>query len=824
MTRLWTVVAVASLGAAMGGCGGGGGAAGAGNASTVALTTPALPSGTTGVAYTAQLAASVPHAPGVFYVTGGTLPAGLTLDGESGAVSGYPRQVGAFHVELGVRDGVDTSLPPGRDATYAEDRHTYDVQVALGPPHILPQQPPAAQYRASYGYQIDVAGGTAPYSFALTGGTLPAGVAVSSTGFLGLFPTEASPTPYSFQVTVTDAHGESDTATLSLATVVLPLIIFTSNPIPEAAEGFPYDLTLGLASPGGGAPFAWTQADPAPDEVDLATIGMQVTPDGHVKDTGAGPTAVGTWTFTVKVQDEPLQTATRRLTLQVNPGPVVTSITPNRASLTGPFTVTGLNFEPGAALVFKPGATQTTITPTFVSSTELTFTGPVAKPVGAGGATPVMIKNPDGGEFTKPAAFVFPATTVAFGTKGFIPSALSSTGLDAADVDGDGLADVIHSGAAGIQVYSGSPVSTAGGLVLLRNQGGSPPTFIAQTLDVGNWYDVKFADVNVDGRIDVVAIGSNVVRTWLNGVAGPLGTFTVGGTSTTAGGYPWPSQMAIGFFNGDLIPDVVFGVPHYPSLSTNGRVYTMLGTGTGTFTILDNSTTAPVNTYGIVSLCTVDSDGNGRTEIAAGVGMNPSTGPMFNWTDVTSSGNISGWTSRGATIGPNPYYASATAMIAGDFLGVGKPSQVISFMSGSPSYSNYRVLKMFSGPSLTTIKQFTNVPSTTGKSGTAIDADFDVKTDFVLATHSANLVLYRGSTLDVALTLDASTGSPAITSPLTGRLASADLDGDGRPDLLATTSYWGGNSMAANYGSSYSHGTVGNGGSMGVVFYLNTSN
>jgi hypothetical protein len=67
-------------------------------------------------------------------------------------------------------------------------------------------------------------------------------------------------------------------------------------------------------------------------------------------------------------------------------------------------------------------------------------------------------------------------------------------------------------------------------------------------------------------------------------------------------------------------------------------------------------------------------------------------------------------------------------------------------------------------------------------------------------------------------------GSPAITSPLTGRVASGDLDGDGRPDLLATTSYWGGNSMAANYGSFYTHGTVGNGGNMGVVFYLNTSN
>ena len=93
-----------------------------------------------------------------------------------------------------------SSLPPGRDATYAEDRKSFNVSIALGPPHILPQQPTPAQYRASYGYQIDVAGGTAPYTFAQTGGTLPAGLTVSPTGFLGSFPSPivAQPTPYLF--------------------------------------------------------------------------------------------------------------------------------------------------------------------------------------------------------------------------------------------------------------------------------------------------------------------------------------------------------------------------------------------------------------------------------------------------------------------------------------------------------------------------------------------------------------------------------------------------------------------------------------------------
>src|SRR5204863_474462 len=96
-----------------------------------------------------------------------------------------------FHFEIGARDGTDLSLPPGRDASYAESRREFTVSVARGLPNILPQIIPAAQYRASYGYQIDVAGGTLPYAFTVTGGALPNGITVSSTGFLGNFPVQA---------------------------------------------------------------------------------------------------------------------------------------------------------------------------------------------------------------------------------------------------------------------------------------------------------------------------------------------------------------------------------------------------------------------------------------------------------------------------------------------------------------------------------------------------------------------------------------------------------------------------------------------------------
>src|SRR5437899_2289081 len=101
-------------------CGGGGGVH-AGSASLVTLTTTSVPSGTTGVMYSAQFEADFPNPPGVFQVVGGTLPLGITLDKDTGTASGTARQVGSFHFSVAARDGIDLRLPPGRDENFAED-------------------------------------------------------------------------------------------------------------------------------------------------------------------------------------------------------------------------------------------------------------------------------------------------------------------------------------------------------------------------------------------------------------------------------------------------------------------------------------------------------------------------------------------------------------------------------------------------------------------------------------------------------------------------------------------------------------------------------
>ncbi len=825
LTSLAAVAAALVSGLSVTACGGGG-TGSLSSGSLVTISTAAVPPGATGQAYAAQLEAVFPHPPGLFIVSAGRLPPGLSLDHLTGAITGFPRQLGRFNFDISARDGLDTSIPSPGDRTFSEAVRSYTLDVSRGAPNLLPQAVPAAQYRRAYQYQLDIAGGTPPYEFSLTHGTLPAGITLGADGRLGSFPTQANAAqgvPFEFDAQVKDAAGLVDTGHFALSVTVLPLIILTSA-LPEAAQHFPCNVRLELASTGGGEPITWSQVPPTGSEIDLASIGMEVSPDGHVCNSAAyaGPTAVGTHTFSVQVTDEAGQVMTRQYTLTVNPGPVLTGITPSRASQPGPFVVTGANFQPGISLTFKPGPNEVTITPTFVSPTELRFSNAPSAPGGAGGATPVMAKNPDAGSDTLKDGFVFPATTVAFGTKGFLASDVSSTGLDCADVDGDGFADVVHCGSAGMSAYAGSATSTSAGLVYHHNLSTSPPTFDTLVLDASSFYDVKLADVNLDGNLDVVALERGSVRVFLNGVGGdPRGTFSTGPVSALPSGIAWPSEMTIGRFDGDLLPDLAFGVPNYPNDNVSGACHLMLGDGSGAFQTVASAVDTITNSYGVISLCSADSDGDGRDEICAGVGKNPYSGPMWNHNGPAIDGSFSAWAGRGGPIS-NPAYGSTTGMVAADFDGSGVKS-VLAVMTGAPAYSDVRTMRLFSGAGFSS-ETAIQAPQEVTKCLTALDADFDTKMDFAVSTSPASVQIYRGSTLTSVITLDLTVGTPTVSAPRAGRLATGDLDGDGRPDLLVTTSYWASEGMAASHGSYYALDAVGDGGSKGVVFFLNTSN
>jgi hypothetical protein len=75
-----------------------------------------------------------------------------------------------------------------------------------GVPYILTKSVPNATHAVAYSYTLSAGSGTGPYTWAVTTGTLPTGLTLSTAGVLsGTVAAATAATPFS--VTATDAHS-----------------------------------------------------------------------------------------------------------------------------------------------------------------------------------------------------------------------------------------------------------------------------------------------------------------------------------------------------------------------------------------------------------------------------------------------------------------------------------------------------------------------------------------------------------------------------------------------------------------------------------------
>ncbi len=109
---------------------------------------------------------------------------------------------------------------------------------------------------ASFAF-IRASGGTAPYTFAVSAGTLPAGIALSDGGRLGGTPT--TPGLSTFTVRGTDAVGcfaeRPYTLAIRAAGAVCPPIALSPATLTNATQGVAYSRTI--AGSGGAAPYTF---------------------------------------------------------------------------------------------------------------------------------------------------------------------------------------------------------------------------------------------------------------------------------------------------------------------------------------------------------------------------------------------------------------------------------------------------------------------------------------------------------------------------------------------------------------------------------------
>jgi Putative Ig domain len=116
--------------------------------------------------------------------------------------------------------GITGSVSPILTATSVVDKTQTNTAllVVLGTPVIDPTELFPANVASLYTAQITVSGGLAPFTWALTGGTLPPGLTlgVSTTSFTTISGTPTTIGSYSFQVTVTDANKKVASVDLSM--------------------------------------------------------------------------------------------------------------------------------------------------------------------------------------------------------------------------------------------------------------------------------------------------------------------------------------------------------------------------------------------------------------------------------------------------------------------------------------------------------------------------------------------------------------------------------------------------------------------------------
>jgi hypothetical protein len=176
----------------------------------LAITTTSLPDGTAGSGYSQTLGATGGIAPYTWTVSGGSLPAGLTLDASTGVISGTPTMPGTAGFTV---QAADTENP----AMTATGPLSIDINPA--PLAVTTTSLPGAAVGGSYQQTLGATGGIAPYTWSVSGGSLPTGLSLNaSTGVISGTPAVLGTS--NFTVTVTDAENPAMTASQQLSITV----------------------------------------------------------------------------------------------------------------------------------------------------------------------------------------------------------------------------------------------------------------------------------------------------------------------------------------------------------------------------------------------------------------------------------------------------------------------------------------------------------------------------------------------------------------------------------------------------------------------------
>jgi hypothetical protein len=336
----------------------------------------------------------------------------------------------------------------------------------------------------------------------------------------------------------------------------------------------------------------------------------------------------------------------------------------------------------------------------------------------------------------------------------------------AADVNGDGKPDLIS---ANIDYAA----TNAGTLTVMTNDGGGGFALEA-TLDVGNFpLCVVAADVNGDGKLDLISadFGTNTLTIWTNNGNG----FGYHSTLTVGSG---PYAVVAADVNGDGKVDLISADAQDATLTVltnNGNggfgLYATLPVGASTNSYPDSVAVADVN-------------GDGKPDL---ISANSNDGTL---TVLTNNGHGGFGLNATLTVGSAP-----SSVIAADVNGDGKPDLI----SADANDGTLTVLTN-NGDGSFSLDAILNVGLSSGSSPesvVAVDVNGDGKPDLV----SADI---GDDTLTVLINdghggfASSSTFSVGVAGSEPNSVAAADINGDGKPDLISADAGTGTLSVLVN--------------------------
>jgi Putative Ig domain len=268
----------------------------------LAVSTTSLPNGTANVAYSQTLTATNGTTPYSWSISAGSLPSWANLSATTGAITGTPTAAGTFNFTIKV---TDSASPTNATATQP-------LSIIINPAlTITTSSLPNGTVGIAYSQTAAVTGGTTPYTWSISAGSLPSWANLNATtGVITGTPTATGTA--NFTVQVTDSTSPTHAlATQALSITINPALSITTSSLPTGSVGSVYSQTVAVT--GGTTPYTWSiSSGSLPSWASLNTTTGAIT---------GTPTTTGTANFTVQVTDNASPskaTATQTLSININ--------------------------------------------------------------------------------------------------------------------------------------------------------------------------------------------------------------------------------------------------------------------------------------------------------------------------------------------------------------------------------------------------------------------------------------------------------------------------------------------------------------------------